>query len=219
MLLKNIGKVLARKGQIPTLRDVRNCVYCGSHTVRTIFHKRRGCEVVVPQKKRNKEETIVARDWLDILQEMDQWSKDLDRFMTHVNTRSHALSSMSYLTWSPAVNIYETDESLLVLAEIAGIEPEEINIKYEGSRLLVWGQRRQLIPENIRAVHRMEIQLGPFAFIVELPGTVTADGAEAQLESGILLIRLPKRNTAGSGVIQVKRVVEKKETEHGGNER
>lgn len=162
----------------------------------------------------------MARDWLDILQEMEQWSRDLDRFVTHVTTRSGALSSMNYLTWSPAVNIYETDDSLLVLAEIAGVEPEEINIKYEGSRLLVWGQRRQLVPEDIRAVHRMEIQLGPFAFIVDLPGTVTAEGADARLEAGILIIRLPKRTTAGSGVIKVRRIDEVgKEAEDGGETR
>ena len=59
----------------------------------------------------------MARDWLDILQEMDQWSRDLDRFMTHVNTRPRSMiSSMNYLNWSPAVNIYETDDTLLVLA-------------------------------------------------------------------------------------------------------
>jgi HSP20 family protein len=154
----------------------------------------------------------VARNWLDILQEMEQWSRDLDRFMTHVNTRSHALSSMNYLTWSPAVNIYETEDTLLVLAEVAGVEVQEVNIKYEGNRLLVWGQRRQLVPENIRAVHRMEIQLGPFAFIVELPGTVTAEGAEARLESGILEIRLPRRSTASSGVIPVRRVTNANES-------
>ena len=160
----------------------------------------------------------MARDWLDILQEMDQWSRDLDRFMTHVTTRSRALSNMNYLTWSPAVNIYENEESLLVLAEIAGVEAGDINIKYEGNRLLVWGQRHQLIPEDIRAVHRMEIQLGPFAFVVELPASVTAEGAEARLEAGILQIRLPRRTTASSGVIQVKGFQKNKELEDGGNE-
>ena len=147
----------------------------------------------------------MARDWLDILQEMEQWSRDLDRFMTHVNPQSMSrIASMNYLTWSPSVNIYETEDSLLVLAELAGVSSEEINIKYEGNRLLVWGQRRQLTPENIRAIHRMEIQLGPFAFVVALPGSVSADGAEANLDAGVLLIRLPKRSASESGVIQIK---------------
>lgn len=160
----------------------------------------------------------MARDWLDILQEMDQWSRDLDKFMTHVTTRSHAFSSMNYLTWSPAVNIYENADSLLVLAEIAGVEAEDINIKYEGNRLLVWGQRRQLIPEDIQAVHRMEIQLGPFAFVVELPSSVTAEGAEARLEAGILQIRLPRRTAGSGGIIQVQGFRRNKELEDGGNE-
>jgi HSP20 family protein len=159
----------------------------------------------MPGNPEAKEGSIVARDWLDILQEMEQWSKDIDRFMTHVNTRPHSMvSSMNYMRWSPSVNIYETDESLLILAEIAGVSPEEINIKYENGHLLVWGQRRQLVPEDVRAVHRMEIQLGPFAFAVEIPRSVSAEGADAQLEAGILLIRMPKRSSAESGIILIR---------------
>ena len=158
----------------------------------------------------------MPRDWNDILKEMEQWSRDLDRFMNHVNTRPQSLiSSMNYMQWNPAVNIYETDDSILVLAELAGVLPEEINIKYESGRLLVWGQRRQLIPEDIRAVHRMEIQMGEFAFVVELPSTVSADEAEARLETGILQIRLPKRNAPAGGMITVRSSAVREELDRG----
>jgi HSP20 family protein len=149
----------------------------------------------------------VARDWLEILQEMEQWSRDVDRFMTHVSNRSRSwgmVPTTNYAAWSPAVNIYDTEEALLVIAELAGVAPDEIHIKYEANRLLVWGQRQQPDLESIRAVHRMEIQMGPFAFIVDLPGSVSADGADASLEAGILQIRLPKRSAAESGMIQIR---------------
>lgn len=159
----------------------------------------------------------MARDWLDILQEMEQWSRDLDRFMTHVNTRSQSLvSSTHYTPWSPTVNIYETEDSIWVLAEVAGLSPEEVNIKYEANRLLVWGERHPIIPENIRAVHRMEIQMGQFAFMVELPGTVSAQDAEAWLDMGILHIRLPKKSAPSGGMIQIR--AESQEEKDRGNE-
>ena len=149
----------------------------------------------------------MARDWLDILQEMEQWSRDLDRFMTHVNSRSQPMmSTMSAVTWSPDVNIYETADAVLVVAEVAGIAPEEINVKYEGTRLLVWGRRHELIPDGVLAVHRMEIELGPFAFLVELPGLVSGDGSEASLENGLLQISLPKRAAPESGTIPIRTV-------------
>lgn len=158
----------------------------------------------------------MSRDWMDILQEMEQWSRDLDRFMTHVNARPQSMiSAMNYMQWNPAVNIYETDDSILVLAEIAGVSPDDINIKYESSRLLVWGERRQLVPENVRAVHRMEIQMGQFAFVVELPGMVNAERAEAQLETGILQIRLPKQPAPAGGMIPVRATADKGRTGRG----
>jgi len=138
---------------------------------------------------------------------MEQWSRDVDRFMNHVSHRSRSwgmLPSPSNVAWSPAVNIYETEDTLLFMAELAGVSADDIHIKYEANRLLVWGQRRQPNQETIRAVHRMEIQMGPFAFIVDLPGSVSADGADASLEAGILQIQLPKRSAAESGMIQVR---------------
>ncbi len=122
--------------------------------------------------------------------------------------------STNALAWSPAVNIYETEESLVVVAELAGVLPEDINIKYEANRLLVWGLRRQPNMESIRAIHRMEFQMGPFAFVVELPGSVSAEGADAQLDAGILQILLPKRSAAESGMIQI-RQGRREENEHG----
>ncbi len=160
----------------------------------------------------------MARDWLDILQEMEQWSRDVDRFMTHVSNRSRSwgmVPTTNYVTWSPAVNIYETQDSLLVIAELGGVSADEIHIKYEANRLLVWGQRRQPDLESIQAVHRMEIQMGPFAFVVDLPGSVSADDADAALEAGILQIRLPKRSAAESGMIQIRSgMKEEKERGH-----
>ncbi len=163
----------------------------------------------------------MTRDWLDILQEMDQWSRDLDRFMTHVNTRSQTLmSTMNSLTWSPAVNIYETDDALLVLIELAGVEAEEVNVKYENNRLLVWGQRRQFLPNNVRALHRMETEIGPFAFVIELPGHFSSQGAEADLKDGLLEIRLPKRTEKEHGPVMIRptgKAEDVKEVEHDRN--
>jgi HSP20 family protein len=148
---------------------------------------------------------------------MEQWSRDVDRFMTHVCNRSQSWTMVpvtNYVIWSPAVNIYETEDTLLVMAEVAGVSSDEINIKYEANRLLVWGQRRQPNLESIRVVHRMEIQMGPFAFIVDLPGTVSADGAEASLAAGFLQIRLPKHSAAENGMIPIRSGM-KEENERG----
>jgi HSP20 family protein len=94
-------------------------------------------------------------------------------------------------------------DAVVVQAELAGVEPEEITLQYDSGRLLASGRRRQIITADAQAVHRLEIQDGRFAFQTWLPAPVDAETAKATLHAGILEVRLPKRATHYSGVIRL----------------
>jgi HSP20 family protein len=151
----------------------------------------------------------MARDWDAFMRQMEQWATEMGRFMAHVDeARAATLSSMALAPWAsalwhPAVNVYETADAVVVQAELAGVAPEEVTVQYESGRLLVWGQRREAITAEAQALHRLEIQAGPFAFQTRLPAAVDAEAANATLQAGILEVRLPKRPTNRSGVIRL----------------
>jgi HSP20 family protein len=151
----------------------------------------------------------MASDWDAFMRQMEQWTRGMERFMAHVDeARVAILSSMvlaptASMLWHPAVNVYETADAVVVQAELAGVEPEEVTVQYESGRLLVWGQRREIITAEAQAIHRLEIQAGRFAFQSWLPAAVDAETAKATLHAGILEVRLPKRATHRSGVIRL----------------
>lgn len=151
----------------------------------------------------------MAHDWDAFMQQVDQWTREMERFMAHVDkARAATLSSMvlapmAAVLWRPAVNVYETADAVVVQAELAGVAPEEVMIQHDSGHLLVWGQRREVITAEAQTIHRLEIQAGRFAFRVQLPATVDAEEAKATLHEGILEVRLAKRPTHRSGVIRL----------------
>jgi HSP20 family protein len=151
----------------------------------------------------------MAHDWDAFMRQVDHWTQEIERFMAHVNKARAvpspfmALTPMASVLWRPAVNVYETTDAVVVQAELAGVDPKEVTIQYESGRLLGWGQRREAITAEAQAIHRLEIESGPFAFQTPLPAAVDAEAAKATLHAGILEVHLPKRPTHHSGVIRL----------------
>jgi HSP20 family protein len=93
----------------------------------------------------------------------------------------------------PPVDVYETGEEVVLLAEIAGIGGEEVQIDVLGDRLRFHGRKDD---HHAAAGHRhsqMEICYGAFDRTVSLPAEVDAEGADVSYQNGFLRIVLPKR--------------------------
>jgi len=93
--------------------------------------------------------------------------------------------------WSPPTDVYETDSSIVVKIEIAGLSPEDFTISLAHRVLTVRGVRRD--PASKLAYQRLEINYGQFQTEVHLPWPIN-DSAEieATYEQGFLTILLPK---------------------------
>ena len=146
----------------------------------------------------------MRQDWDELFRQMDEWARAVDRFVSHVTGAHPPTPSFATTAWRQAVNVYETEREIVVVAELAGVNPEDVSVQFEPGRLLVSGRRREATPPNARIVHRMEIQSGPFAFQVPLPTQVDAEGAEATCQNGFLEVRLPKRQRPPEPVISVR---------------
>jgi HSP20 family protein len=93
----------------------------------------------------------------------------------------------------PPVNLYETTDAYVLTAELAGVEPEDIDVSLEGSTISIQGERKIDFGSYENAsTHRRERQSGTFRRAFSLPRKVEADKVEAAHRNGVLMIRVPK---------------------------
>jgi len=104
----------------------------------------------------------------------------------------------------PSFNAWEEDDTLVLEAELPGLDLKDLEIYVTGgNQLTVKGQRQPPKPE--RGVwHRQERQFGSFARTLTLPYPVDAEKVDARLENGILTVRLAKHESARPRKIPVK---------------
>jgi HSP20 family protein len=97
-------------------------------------------------------------------------------------------------TWVPAVNVEETNDELVLSAELPGMTHDNIAIELENNVLTISGEKTEERTEGDedRRYHLWERRYGSFQRSFTLPRTVKADEIRANFESGILRIRMPK---------------------------
>jgi HSP20 family protein len=96
------------------------------------------------------------------------------------------------LGWRPSWDIYETEDDLIVLVEMAGIQAEHMEISVGRDQLQLRGNRCRPSEHEVTRIHRMEVDFGPYHQIIVLPEPVEPNGATSNYRDGFLLIRLPK---------------------------
>jgi HSP20 family protein len=92
--------------------------------------------------------------------------------------------------WRPATDVYETEDSIVIRVEIAGMREEDFSISLKGNQLTIRGNRADVIER--RAYYQMEISFGEFLTEVDLPGPVLSDNVTAEYISGFLRLVFPK---------------------------
>ena len=97
-------------------------------------------------------------------------------------------------TWSPAVDVVETEDAYLLFAELPGVRREDIQLQARNRKLEISG-RRQPLGEN-RNFLRMERSYGPFRRTFDLGAAAEMDGISAAFEQGILRVLIPKSSAA-----------------------
>ena len=97
--------------------------------------------------------------------------------------------------WSPSVDLFETADAYVLRAEVPGVERGDLDLEVEGRRLTLSGRRRPpRLAEAEGNFHRMERHHGPFRRAFELDHDLDPADIEADLEAGVLTVRLVKRD-------------------------
>jgi HSP20 family protein len=94
--------------------------------------------------------------------------------------------------WIPPMDLVETEDHLILRADLPGIDRDEIEIEVKDGVLTVSGERRAQHEEKREGFHRVERSFGRFSRSLELPKGIEADNIEASFERGVLEVRMPK---------------------------
>jgi HSP20 family protein len=101
-------------------------------------------------------------------------------------------SSRSISGFVPAVDMYEDKDNVIIETQLAGIDPEKVDISIENDVLSIKGEGERKTEVEEKNYYRKEIRRGSFYRSVPLPTRVLGDKASAIAEGGILKISIPK---------------------------
>jgi HSP20 family protein len=105
--------------------------------------------------------------------------------------------------WSPAVDIVENENDLVLKADVPGIEPNDIDIRMENGTLTIKGERKFENNPTDQGYHRIERSYGSFARSFALPDSIDPEKVKAEFKNGVLAVILPKKEVAKPRAVKV----------------
>lgn len=93
--------------------------------------------------------------------------------------------------WRPPTDVFELDDRLIVMVEIAGMRDGEFNVALQDRRLTISGTRERAIQERV-AFHQMEVRYGQFHTEISLPWPINREQVTALYRDGFLRVELPR---------------------------
>jgi HSP20 family protein len=98
--------------------------------------------------------------------------------------------------WSPSVDIYETENELILKADLPDVKLEDIEVRVENQTLTLKGERKFEKDDAVRGYHRIERSYGTFTRSFTVPATVDSEKVGAEFKNGVLTVKLPKKEAA-----------------------
>ena len=128
----------------------------------------------------------------------------MDRLFEESFVRPGSRALSPYGTAELAVDMYETDNEVVVTTAMPGVKPEDVDITITGDTLTIKGETKSETKIEKANYLRQERRYGQFARTVSLPVPVQADRAEAKFKDGVLTLSIPKAEEAKPKVIKVR---------------
>ena len=105
--------------------------------------------------------------------------------------------------WSPAVDIYESEDALVLQADLPDVELKDIDIRLENETLTISGERKFEKASDVKGYHRIERSYGNFVRSFSVPTTIETDKVSAEYRNGVLVVTLPKKEAAKPRQVKV----------------
>ncbi len=98
--------------------------------------------------------------------------------------------------WAPAVDVYETENELVLKADLPAVELNDIDVRVENQTLTISGERKFEQQSNNKGYHRIERSYGKFSRSFSVPNEFDTEHVAAEYQNGVLTVKLPKKEAA-----------------------
>jgi HSP20 family protein len=138
----------------------------------------------------------------DPFAEMSNLTRNMDRLFDAAGWRPYPFGSLEVETFP--IDMYEKNDELVVKASLPGVKAEDLDLQVTGDSMTIRAQTRTEEEVDEEHYYRRERRAGHWQRVVQLPGHLTADKAEASFQDGVLTIRIPKAEEARPKQIKVR---------------
>lgn len=132
-------------------------------------------------------------------QEMETLRRQMDRMFDDLT----GLTRQDQTAWQPAIELQDTDDDVIVRAEIPGIEGKDLDIRVTREAVVISGEHRYEKNAQEKGFFRSEFRYGKFQRLIALPVAVKNDQVKADFTNGILTLTLPKAEAAKNRVVKL----------------
>jgi HSP20 family protein len=151
---------------------------------------------LIPWRRKERETAPITSPWL-FRSDFDDF---IERFFGEEPLARHGIFGGAF---SPAVDIVENDDDIVVKAEIPGMEQKDLDVNLSGDVLTIKGEKKAEHEEKGDNFHRIERSYGSFSRSIALPCEVQEDKVEATYKHGVLSLKLPKTETCKKKSVKI----------------
>jgi HSP20 family protein len=105
--------------------------------------------------------------------------------------------------WAPAVDIYETENELVLKADLPDVDLKDIDVRVENQTLTISGERNFEKKDTTKGYHRIERNYGSFVRSFSVPNSFDTENIGAEFKNGVLSVTLPKKEAAKPRQVKV----------------
>ena len=124
--------------------------------------------------------------------DVEELSSELDKSFEEIYRSMKPMFTLSERSWKPQMDIYETAEEIIIRAEIAGVDKENLEVEISGKAVRIYGHRSEPPRADSGTYRLAEIQYGRFERILYLPAPIDTEVVSTSYSNGFLQIRLAK---------------------------
>lgn len=130
---------------------------------------------------------------IKVIDDQEIISKEIERISKQFSVFNSPLAMITENTWRPPTDVYETHEKIIIKMEVAGVKPDNLEIKLINQTIIVTGERHDVSLDKKIHYKLMEINYGYFEKLITLPDKVDTENIYCTYDNGFIEIGLQKK--------------------------